>query len=58
MEKDLEAEKERDRKRATKFLEPKFNVSEPPPKVPKGLHIIYSIVTLDSHIRLRFLLHS
>ncbi|XP_053470269.1 protein tyrosine kinase 2 beta, b isoform X1 [Ictalurus furcatus] len=32
MEKDLEAEKERDRNRATRFLEPKFNISEPPPK--------------------------
>ncbi|KAI5090547.1 protein-tyrosine kinase 2-beta [Silurus meridionalis] len=31
MEKDLEAEKERDRQRATRFLEPKF-ISEPPPK--------------------------
>ncbi|KAI5619817.1 protein-tyrosine kinase 2-beta [Silurus asotus] len=31
MEKDLEAEQERDRQRATRFLEPKF-ISEPPPK--------------------------
>ncbi|KAI4877546.1 hypothetical protein NFI96_019012 [Prochilodus magdalenae] len=31
MEKELEAEKERDRVRS-KFLEPKFNISEPPPK--------------------------
>ncbi|XP_034169517.2 protein tyrosine kinase 2 beta, b isoform X2 [Pangasianodon hypophthalmus] len=33
MEKDLEAEKERDRQRATRFLETKFNISEPPPKL-------------------------
>ncbi|XP_053344696.1 protein tyrosine kinase 2 beta, b [Clarias gariepinus] len=32
MEKDLEAEKGRDRQRATRFLEPKFNITEPPPK--------------------------
>ncbi|TSK58082.1 Protein-tyrosine kinase 2-beta [Bagarius yarrelli] len=32
MEKDLEADKERDRQRATRFLEHKFNFSEPPPK--------------------------
>ncbi|XP_062858580.1 protein tyrosine kinase 2 beta, b [Trichomycterus rosablanca] len=34
MEKELEVEKERDRNRVTKFLEPniKFNFSEPPPK--------------------------
>lgn len=47
MEKDLEAEKERDRKRATRFLEPKFNISEPPPKVPKGSLIIHSSVNLN-----------
>ncbi|XP_058235331.1 protein tyrosine kinase 2 beta, b isoform X3 [Hemibagrus wyckioides] len=37
MEKDLEAEKERDRQRATRFLEPKFNFSEPPPKLSISL---------------------
>uniref|UniRef100_A0A8B9KWF4 non-specific protein-tyrosine kinase n=1 Tax=Astyanax mexicanus TaxID=7994 RepID=A0A8B9KWF4_ASTMX len=35
MEKELEVEKERDRARSTKFLEPKF--TEPPPKVTIGL---------------------
>lgn len=55
MEKDLEAEKERDRNRATRFLEPKFNISEPPPKVPKGLLMIYSSAHLHSHKNLRLL---
>lgn len=54
MEKDLEAEKERDRHRATKFLEPKFNFSEPPPKVPSLPFLIYSAVHLDLCISLRF----
>lgn len=33
MEKEQEVERERDRARSTKFFEPKFNFSEPPPKV-------------------------
>nr|XP_015832385.1 protein tyrosine kinase 2 beta, b isoform X1 [Nothobranchius furzeri]XP_015832386.1 protein tyrosine kinase 2 beta, b isoform X1 [Nothobranchius furzeri] len=32
MEKEQDAERERDKTRATRFLEPKFNFSEPPPK--------------------------
>uniref|UniRef100_A0A1A8MYG3 Protein tyrosine kinase 2 beta, b n=1 Tax=Nothobranchius pienaari TaxID=704102 RepID=A0A1A8MYG3_9TELE len=32
MEKEQDAERERDKARATRFLEPKFNFSEPPPK--------------------------
>uniref|UniRef100_A0A8B9KYJ9 non-specific protein-tyrosine kinase n=1 Tax=Astyanax mexicanus TaxID=7994 RepID=A0A8B9KYJ9_ASTMX len=38
MEKELEVEKERDRARSTKFLEPKF--TEPPPKVTIGLLLL------------------
>lgn len=33
MEKEQEVERERDRARSTKFFDPKFNFSEPPPKV-------------------------
>lgn len=33
MEKEQELERERDRARSTKFFEPKFTLSEPPPKV-------------------------
>ncbi|XP_056620384.1 protein tyrosine kinase 2 beta, b [Triplophysa dalaica] len=32
MEKELEGERERDKARMTRFLEPRFNISEPPPK--------------------------
>ncbi|ROL50942.1 Protein-tyrosine kinase 2-beta [Anabarilius grahami] len=32
MEKEAEVERERDKVRNTRFLEPKFNISEPPPK--------------------------
>lgn len=64
MEKDLETEKERDRQRATRFLEPKFSITsmlntttlhEPPPKVQKALLMIYSSACLDPHISLGFL---
>lgn len=40
MEKELEVEKERDRARATKFLEPKFIINEPPPKVIVDLSLV------------------
>lgn len=33
MEKEQEVERERDRARSTKFFDPRFNFSEPPPKV-------------------------
>lgn len=36
MEKEQEVERERDRARSTKFFEPKFNFSEPPPKVGRA----------------------
>uniref|UniRef100_A0A8C6MGY4 non-specific protein-tyrosine kinase n=1 Tax=Nothobranchius furzeri TaxID=105023 RepID=A0A8C6MGY4_NOTFU len=37
MEKEQDAERERDKTRATRFLEPKFNFSEPPPKLNEAL---------------------
>lgn len=39
MEKEQEVERERDRARSTKFFEPKFSFSEPPPKVGRTLQL-------------------
>ncbi len=53
MEKELEVERERDKARNTRTLEPKFNISEPPPKVAVSFHTLFvcSYTQLQQHIR-------
>uniref|UniRef100_A0A8C0YBY7 non-specific protein-tyrosine kinase n=2 Tax=Cyprinus carpio TaxID=7962 RepID=A0A8C0YBY7_CYPCA len=41
MEKELEVERERDKARNTRILEPKLNISEPPPKVAVSLNMLF-----------------
>lgn len=41
MEKEQEAEKERDRMRSTKIFDPKFSINEPPPKVWAAVKLTY-----------------
>uniref|UniRef100_A0A671RF41 non-specific protein-tyrosine kinase n=1 Tax=Sinocyclocheilus anshuiensis TaxID=1608454 RepID=A0A671RF41_9TELE len=41
MEKELEVERERDKARNTRILEPKLNISEPPPKVAVSFHMLF-----------------
>lgn len=48
MEKELEGERERDKARMTRFLEPRFNISEPPPKVAVKPHIMFFITLIQS----------
>ncbi len=48
MEKELEVERERDKARNTRILEPKFNISEPPPKVAVSFHTLFVCLLLHS----------
>uniref|UniRef100_A0A8C2AIV9 non-specific protein-tyrosine kinase n=1 Tax=Cyprinus carpio TaxID=7962 RepID=A0A8C2AIV9_CYPCA len=41
MEKELEVERERDKARNTRILEPKLNISEPPPKVAVSFNMLF-----------------
>uniref|UniRef100_A0A671RE51 non-specific protein-tyrosine kinase n=1 Tax=Sinocyclocheilus anshuiensis TaxID=1608454 RepID=A0A671RE51_9TELE len=52
MEKELEVERERDKARNTRILEPKLNISEPPPKVAVSFHMLFvcSYTQLQQHI--------
>lgn len=54
MEKEAEMERERDKARNTRFLEPKFNISEPPPKVAVSFHWLFvcPYTQLQQHIPL------
>uniref|UniRef100_A0A672PAV1 non-specific protein-tyrosine kinase n=1 Tax=Sinocyclocheilus grahami TaxID=75366 RepID=A0A672PAV1_SINGR len=51
MEKELEVERERDKARNTRILEPKLNISEPPPKVAD-----FKIVLIINNISLEAIL--
>uniref|UniRef100_A0A8C1MHS2 non-specific protein-tyrosine kinase n=1 Tax=Cyprinus carpio TaxID=7962 RepID=A0A8C1MHS2_CYPCA len=53
MEKELEVERERDKARNTRILEPKLNISEPPPKVAVSLNMLFvcSYTQIQQHIR-------
>ncbi len=48
MEKELEVERERDKARNIRILEPKFNISEPPPKVAVSFHTLFVCLLLHS----------
>uniref|UniRef100_A0A672P3H2 non-specific protein-tyrosine kinase n=1 Tax=Sinocyclocheilus grahami TaxID=75366 RepID=A0A672P3H2_SINGR len=52
MEKELEVERERDKARNTRILEPKLNISEPPPKVAVSFHMLFvcAYTQLQQHI--------
>ncbi len=53
MEKELDVERERDKARNIRILEPKLNISEPPPKVVVSFHMLFvcSYTQLQQHIR-------